>query len=239
MIFPIPQKHSGIVTEITSLNSKVVRLSIKVSDSFNFIAGQFISLKVSDKNYRSYSISSSPSALPEFSLLVAVGHEGAGSNYIRGLKLKDVVDFIGPSGRFVLPETLSDTLIFIATGTGIGPLFSMLSRLAEEETNSKIQLLFGIRDESELFELQKILELKVRLKNFSYRVCFSQHLPAEFVNGFLGRVTENLEIVSDAQYFICGNPFMVHEVDELLSSNNIQPDKIFHEKFTVAKKLAN
>lgn len=232
--FPIPRKFQAKLLAKEKLNQKDALVELGGLDNFEFLPGQFISLKVSDKNFRSYSIASSASIKDSIKLIIAVGHEGLGANFINNSKIGDIVEFVGPSGRFVLPDQLADKLVFVATGTGLAPILSMLYKIQESSYKGSVELLFGVRDLSESFYLNELDQFFSTLTNSDYKICFSQELPTDVKNAYQGRVTSYLPIDPNTQYFICGNPFMVQDVSQTLLSQNIPAENVFHEKFTVS-----
>jgi len=243
ILFNKPQKISAKVFSSTRLNEKDIEVIFEVVSPsiFEFRAGQFINLSCGNGLFRAYSISSTSLSNTQVVLIVAVGHDGVGSNYIKSLKVGDSVEFIGPSGRFVLPEVLKDNLIFIATGTGLAPLLSMIDYLNNSNTTSKVQLYFGVRDESEVFKIDQLNIFKSNMKDFNYTVCFSQDIPSELANvSVKGRVTDAIVFdknnLDTTQYFICGNPYMVVDINAKLKDAGISENNIFHEKFTVTKQ---
>ncbi len=240
--FSKPQKFNATVKNKVLLNQKVARLDLELLNpkEIYFQAGQFISLKVSEVAYRSYSISSSMFEHSKLSIIVGIGHDGVGSNFVKNLQIGDTVEFVGPSGRFVLPENLKENLIFIATGTGVSPMLSMIDALLKNsDSTNNLSLIFGIRDKSELFLEEHIRTLKIEHKNFDYKICFSQVLPTNVENAYKGRVTENIDFskIESSQYFICGNPYMVQDTIKLLIEKGVKEENIFHEKFTVASPI--
>jgi ferredoxin-NADP reductase len=239
-MFKRPQLCHAIVNKITSLNDKDAEVIFDVVDSvgFEFIAGQFISLNCGNGLFRAYSISSSSLIKNQVGIIAAVGHDGVGANYIRGLHVGDSVEFVGPSGRFVLPEILADNLIFIVTGTGIAPILAMLAYLNNIKTTSTIKLYFGVRNKSELFKVEQLEKYKNTMQHFDYTLCFSQDVPEDLASvSVKGRVTDVVEMVDNTQYFICGNPYMVADMHSKLLDNGIIHTNIFHEKFTISKKI--
>lgn len=236
-MFKRPQLCHAIVSKITQLNDKDTEVIVDVVDpiGFEFAAGKFISLNCGNELFRAYSISSSPLIKNQVGIIAAVGHDGVGANYIRGLHIGDSVEFVGPSGRFVLPDILSENVTFVVTGTGIAPILSMLDYLESIKTTSKIKLYFGIRNKNELFKLEQLEQFKNTMQHFDYTLCFSQDVPEELSSvSVKGRVTENVKIDINTQYFICGNPYMVEDMNNKLLANGVT--NIFYEKFTIPRK---
>lgn len=232
--FPTPRKITAKLVRKENLNKKVAMIELGGIDNFEFLPGQFISLKVSDKNFRSYSIASSASERDSIKLIVSIGHRGLGSDFINNAQVGDQMEFVGPSGRFVLPEQLSDKLIFVATGTGLAPILSMLFKLKEDGYKGRVELLFGVRDHSESFYEKVLSDLFTSLQNSDYKICFSQESGVDGSHFEIGRVTSFLTIDKNAQYYICGNPFMVQDVSQTLLSQEVPSQNIYHEKFTVS-----
>ena len=114
-----PSIFSAEVISKTQENPKDVRLILNdPTSSFHFTPGQYITLKVSEHIYRSYSICSNADDLPNFSLLIESAHKGVGADYINSLKVTDHVTFIGPSGKLVLPEKFPSDLYFFCYRNG-------------------------------------------------------------------------------------------------------------------------
>jgi ferredoxin-NADP reductase len=243
-----PKKYTATVAKKAYLNSKVVEITLELpgNEVIDFEAGQFINIKTPEGVYRSYSIYTSCRDHNKIGILAAVAHDGKGSNYLKNLNLGDEVEFIGPSGKFLLPQKLSSDLIFIATGTGIAPFLSMLLELRDRQEKekllpeTKVRLYFGVRNEEELIKVDELTKLTAEIKNFNYYLCFSQLTPGSVDNkkALFGRVTTQLnfkeEISKDAQFFICGNPAMIDDALKLLKEQGVLEENIFHEKFTVS-----
>lgn len=239
-----PQKYTARVEAKTEASAKVHKISLRMLEptEINFIPGQFISLKVSPTNYRSYSIASDAQNKHELAILVATGHDGVGANYLKELKVGDTVEFVGPAGKFTLPNIIGKKLVMVATGTGLSPILSMLATLADQQCTSKIELFLGVRDDSELMETTTLAELAEKLPNFNLTICFSDAREEQVHKwkGFSGRVTDKLDIkaITDAQHpsqvLMCGNPHMVHELYTKLLENGAKEENLFHEKFTTS-----
>lgn len=240
MNWPVPQKITAKLIKKEKLNTKITQIYLKIISpvAFQFLSGQFVTLKVAETTFRSYSICSSALDSKNINLIVETGHKGVGSNFLNNLKDGSMVEMVGPSGRFVIPQKISTSLVFIATGTGIAPFFSMFDDLKNKKCKYRIKLYFGVRTPDDLFGLNFLEEFKKSLYDFNYTLCFSQQMPQEQKeNYFLGRVTSAVDLsnVEDTQYFLCGNPNMVFEMNEILKGRGVSELNIYHEKFTVSK----
>ena len=233
-----PKKYFGKVSSTAWVNERDVVLGIVPTEpSFiDFEPGQFISLKVSDVNYRSYSICSDNGNQKEMAIVVSCLHNGLGAAYVKGLQVGDGVEFIGPAGRFRLAPLLAPKLFFVCTGTGIAPVISMLFKLSKEKCASRIRLYFGIRSKRQMLFSDLLESFKRELIDFNYKVCISGKEEVAAAGDYVyGRVTEHFAINTPAlaQVYLCGHPEMVSEMLKKLSDMGISSDRIFHERFTV------
>lgn len=232
-----PKLYKAKLTHKEMLNKRdlLVEYTLVEPTNIDFDPGQFINLNVGENTFRSYSIASPITKNNSVELVVSVDHEGIGSNYLKVSSIGDETKIIGPSGRFTLPENLINELVFIATGTGVAPFIPMFYKLVDLGYKGKISLCFGVRNEDEIFFVDKFEDLKTKL-DFTYKICVSQ--PGPNWNGAKGKVTELLEIsdFNNKQFFLCGHPLMIEDMIKRLTEKGVATTNIFHEKFTVSKK---
>ena len=120
-------------------------------------------------------------------------------------------------GPFTLQHEPDRELLFIGTGTGVAPLWSMMATLLEEASFRSIRLLWGLRTESDRYYLKELEVWATQYENFSYDLTLSK--PSVGWQGKQGRVTDLLEELATADRlaaYICGNLAMVKEVSNLL-----------------------
>ena len=127
----IKEFESEILKTI-NLTSDVKSIKIKSPKNFKFKAGQYISISFPIKNSkirRPYSIASSPNKKEFLEICVKRVEKGPASNFICDLSQGDKIEFLGPMGNFIIQNNSKQKdLIFISTGTGIGPFKSMIDR---------------------------------------------------------------------------------------------------------------
>ena len=149
----------GTVIRIEDETYNTKRYFIKVNEleSFNFKAGQFVTLDLPiheqpNKRWRSYSIASWPDGSNVYELLIVILEGGAGSTYLfNEVKAGSDLTFRGPQGVFTLPENIEKDLFFICTGTGIAPFRSMLNYMFLNNIPHKnLYLIYGCRTQKDL-----------------------------------------------------------------------------------------
>jgi NAD(P)H-flavin reductase len=233
-----PQLNTAKVKDLEWLNYKTIRVTFEFNNSadFQFLPGQYINLKVAENTYRPYSLCSDPAINDSIDIIATVGHEGLGANYLKSLKIGQEVVFIGPSGRFFIENDLTGDLHFVATGTGICPYISMLCSLRSKEYQGQIRLYWGLRAEKDLFYTEVLDRFRVELKDFDYRIVFSQPENKQNNEGFL--ITHVDKLIPEtpnptSNYFVCGNPNMVDDLRALLTGKNVPASNINLEKYKV------
>lgn len=138
-----------------------------------------------------------------------------------------------PMGSFTLPDSHEEKIVFIGTGTGFAPLYFQAKTLLEKNPTREIVFIFWVREEKDLFYEEVFQEWSEKYPHFTYQLCLSQWTQDRYHRW---RVTEYLKNTSQliqphCLYSICGNPAMVSEVREILSSGGILKECIFFEQY--------
>ena len=150
------QSFRARVTAVRDLTRDVRQIGLTLVDppGIRFDAGQFVSFEIDRAGSpfpatRPYSIASSPRERTSIELAFNRVPEGPGSSYLFGLQNGDNTTFKGPVGSFTLRDNERDVL-FVATGTGIAPIRSMLRTLADAGSTRRINLYRGLRSERDV-----------------------------------------------------------------------------------------
>ena len=215
-----------------SNSALLLEFKMQQPSTLEFKSGQFVSVQVAENTFRAYSICSSPFETNKFQLVITVDKPGIGANYFKNLKVGMDITFVGPSGRFFLKKPVSDSLHFIATGTGVAPFMSMLHALKTNQPLAQISLLVGFRYMADVFFVNELETFKTYLPNFAYYLCLSQETTALYN---YGRVTDFIDPskMLTSQNYLCGNPNMVEEVKNFLATALVPAENVFYEKFTI------
>jgi CDP-4-dehydro-6-deoxyglucose reductase len=194
-----------------------------------FVPGQFVSLTANDIT-RAYSIVSAPGG-HKFALCANLVQGGHLSPFLFSFGPGDEIDFKGPYGAFILRRPVSDS-IFVATGTGIAPFRSMLSRL-QDHPDSRFTLIFGVRHESGLLYHDELTATAKAAPNFDYRPTLTR--PPDHWSGRSGRVQQHvMEALGDRRdmdVYICGLREMVDDMRSKLKEAGVDRKRIIYEKY--------
>lgn len=219
----------------------LLKFELVEPNEIKFEAGQYVSLKISEKGERrSYSIASTPDNTHGFNLLAEMVAGGAGSGYLQNLNLGDTVEVIGPLGRFVVNEKNDpnkSSRLFVATGSGIVPIWSMINDLLiNKKILTPVRLHWGMKREEDLFWVDNLERLTAAHPNFVYDIVLSRgsdnwELCRGHVQDCLGRDFSNGELLNWEGY-VCGSQEVVKDVCLRLEELEMEKESIHHEKFT-------
>ena len=218
-------------------NQKFIQYQFELvqPNHIEFTAGQYLSIAVSNQGHRrSYSIVSTPDNTHGFELFLDPKPGGLGCQYLESLKFGESVQALGPLGTFVVKsQAPQPPLVFIATGSGVAPMRSMLyDQLQKHATNRQMVLYWGLRHETELCWQEDLKDLVARFPNVTFHPVISKAL-AEWPLCH-GRVTDCLavhELLPTAEYYLCGSAQMIIDVKEVLQARGVATDQISFEKF--------
>jgi len=212
----------------------------------SFVPGQFLTVRLVDKNgaslkdesgkplVRSYSISSSP--FEEGYFCITIKSVGSFTKRMFALKEGDIVEAMGPLGNFCIDEEKMKDVVMLAGGSGVTPFVSMLSYYARKKSNLNLTLLYSCKTEKDFV-------LYSRLKSVcggNTCVFFTLTRPENTSgwNGKTGRIDatkikEACEGKLEGKYFfICGPKEMIINMQQVLQSLNIDSGHIVVEKWS-------
>jgi ferredoxin-NADP reductase len=192
-------------------------------EGFTFKPGQFILFDVphpdnaDDIQARAYSLASTPDEA-ELRFVIKLTTGGRASRWIeKKLKPGSTILMKGPFGLFTLKEDDAHDLLFVCTSTGVAPFRSQILHLLKSGDTRKLDLVFGVRNEEDLFWQQEFTELAQNHENFDVHFALSQ--PSPSWTGHRGRVQTLVpHAVKDAalrSVYVCGSPVMTKELKML------------------------
>lgn len=201
-----------------------------------FQAGQFCMVQVPKENgeikKKAYSICSAPFEEGYVDLCIKLIEGGLATNWFWTLKEGDPVTVTVPYGGFLLKEPIDNDFVFIATGTGLAPLRSMVKTLLKNGCNRSITLIFGVRYEHEVLYADEFRELEKSHNNFRFIPTISR--PKAWT-GEVGYVQDKLKkfITSPQgkQIYVCGLIPMIEAVEKAAAEIGFDKKQIHFEKY--------
>jgi len=208
--------------------------------------GQFLTLVIDfegKEQRRSYSLCTSPYVDPFPGISVKRVPGGLFSNFLNEkIHPGKTINVLKPLGNFTSDFHSKNQKHFflVAGGSGITPIMGILKSVLANEPKSKVSLLYCSRHEEHIIFKKELIELEEKYsKNFTVIHNLSQ--PTDSWTGLRGRLKN--ETLSDfikkaeaeadfqTEYFICGPEGILETTQDVLSSLNIDKQKIHKESF--------
>lgn len=223
-----PPVYEVRLVSARELGPNVRELELERTDGapMTFEAGQWISLVLplpEGEARRSYSIASPPDGTARFRIAVTRVEGGPGSTYLHGLAVGDALRCVGPQGFFTRLPTATHPSLFVATGTGVTPLYSMIRAALAAGSTARMHLVFGVRREEDRIYRAELEALAAAHPNFT-----AEYTLSRAADGWTGKrgyvqdhVREAWEVLGKASSepphaYICGLQRMVGAVRDLL-----------------------
>lgn len=242
-----PHFHTLTVSGLhrTTQDAVVLTLGPDLPAEFSFEPGQYLTLRRQIDGVeirRSYSICA---GRQDGFVRVGIKHVpgGAFSGWANtALSVGDQIEAMPPMGRFTLPKAPLRNGLFVAGGSGITPILSLVKSLLSEEPRARATLLYANRSLSSIMFRDEIEDLK-NLHMDRLRVIHvlesGQDIPL-----FSGRLdaAKSEEMfrswvpVSDVERaYLCGPAPMRASVEAALLAAGLPPKKVAQEVFASAR----
>lgn len=229
------------IDSVEYIASNTVRLTVELAEGewMEFRSGQFMQITVPGVGVlRSYSPSSTQQNLPKMEFLIRIIPGGVMSNYLAEHAQPDqVLTISGPYGAFFLREEhRRSPHIFVAGGTGLSPIMSMIDTLHQAGGRKPPMLLsFGSALQETIFALDDIELREQWLPTLETRICVSkdaiegQH-PGNPVSALRDGDVKDPSTVA----YLCGPEPMIEAATARLLELGIKAENIFAEQFVAS-----
>ena len=138
-------------------------------------------------------------------------------------------------GSFLLREESECPIIFIAGGTGFGPIKAIIENLILMNSSRAVYLYWGVRTEQDCY-LNIQSEWSEKHSNISFIPVLSE--PYSSWSGKSGYVHEivmkDFENLIDFEVYACGPPVMVKAAAKSCIENNLKKENFFSDSFEYA-----
>jgi ferredoxin-NADP reductase len=212
--------------------SRIVTLDLDGA-SFPYRAGQVASLSPESAGDRvPYSIASAPeetAADSTLQFLIKFDSSGRWGDQFEPLHRGVRISVRGPSGSFVFPDAPTERrFLFIAGGTGIAPLRSMINHAVLTQRPGHIALLYSARTPHDFAYLPELRRM-VRRGELQLTTTATRELSTRW-RGARGRIAASqlapLIEGPETLCFVCGPASMVSDVPPMLQGLGIEKSRI-------------
>lgn len=227
--------------EIKTLPVRIKSIELKVKDivevilrfpptaQFKFLEGQYIEVIGQTGLRRSYSIASI-CGCKELTLLIKRFENGAMSEYwFNQAVVNDLLRIEGPKGTFYVRD-MYVPLVFLATGTGIAPIISILNRMDQEgfRQDSFIKIYWGNRNPNEFVWEPSYKNIKVEL------ICVLSR-ESECWNGDVGYIQNialnQIDFIENVHVYACGSNEMIKASKLMFVEKGLKSNYFYSDAF--------
>lgn len=230
--------------ETPSAVSVVFNVPTELQSAYQFIAGQYINLKLTldgKEIRRAYSICSSPNS-GELRIAIKAVKNGLFSKFANeNLSVGDLLEVGLPEGKFTFEPNVEKQKNYAAmvAGSGITPVMSILQSVLENEPKSSFVLLYGNKTPEETIFHQQLHNLQNKyVGRLFVHYAFSQTKVEEQLFGRIEK--SNINFIFDNKhkekdfdkFYLCGPEAMINLATTVLKEHNVADKNIKFELFT-------
>lgn len=226
------------IDSIQKLTPYVIRVILRLppKNNFEFLSGQYIDIIAKNGIRRSYSIASAHSTSDKIELQISHVENGEMSQYwFNEAKENDLLRFEGPYGTFCLHEKPQKNIIFLATGTGIAPVKSILEDMnhANEYAHTKnIIIYWGARVQQDIYWQPEFTNLSISFNPTLSRADNNWTGKKGYVQDAV--IADDIDL-SDSVVYACGSDTMIHSAQQRLITGGLEKKNFYSDAFVSSK----
>jgi CDP-4-dehydro-6-deoxyglucose reductase len=238
------------VKKILKLAPDVVALHLRTpyNDNMLFAPGQYVDFLLEGDKRRSYSIANAPlleGGMMDIEIHIRHSPGGLFTDRVFGtLKVNELLRFEGPLGTFYLREETDKPIVFLASGTGFGPIKAIIEYALRRKITERrpISLYWGCRTRQDLYMLDLAEQWARETANFRFVPVLSDASPEDNWTGRTGfvhrAVMQDLPDLSGHQVYTCGAPVMVDAArHDFTGAGGLPPAEFFADAFLTEAEL--
>ncbi len=215
----------------------IVRLVLHYDSHFKFAAGQFINVQRDDGLTRSYSIANIPRHDNTLELHIRRLANGQFSSWVHDdLDIASELTLSEAQGScHYVSGKPEQPLLLIGTGTGLAPLYGIITDALTQGHSAPIHLFHGSRDSSGLYLSEDLRQLAEKFSQFHYTPCLSgtENISA-YAQGRAHQIAlATLPKLTGWRVYLCGHPEMVTQSQKMAYLQGAALKDIYTDAFHV------
>lgn len=226
--------------------------SFPENSDWTFKAGQYMIMHIPQTDghpaRRLYSIASAPHETHALDFVIQIVPNGVAGPFLLNMQENEQLTMQGPAGLFTFKNSPAE-VVFLATGTGVAPMYSIIkSELEIQKNTNPFTLFWGLKKCEDMYLFDELKQLAQTYPNFTLKLCFSREdlcegkfAQEDLQYATIGRITANLEQIWQKEslqelktihYYICGSKEIVESLRSYLEEKGIEKERVHFEKFT-------
>ena len=233
-----PQRLPARVEQIQTYAPDVRRLFLRLpaAKTMPFLAGQYIDILLRNGQRRSYSLANAPHDNELLELHIRHLPGGIFSEHVfTTLKEGALLRFEGPLGNFHLREQSDRPSIFIAGGTGFGPIKGIIEHALQIGCTQPMHIYWGARDVPDLYLNSLPQEWAETQAHIQYTPVLSepgQNTRWSGATGFVhDQVLQDYPDLQDYDVYMAGPPPMINAAKAGFAEAGLPSDRLFYDSF--------
>jgi toluene monooxygenase electron transfer component len=226
-------EHRAILQSVEELGPEIRRFTFETEEIAEFLPGQYAILHLGENLRRAYSMCNLPGG--KILQLIAKRYEdGSGSNSLARLQPGQRITIEAPFGVCTLKRK-PGRKVFVAGGTGISPILSMVCQAADERIDfeAPVHVIYGARSPADL-AAGDLLEQAVKCIPHAQYLPVVEHAPEDwpYATGFVtDAIATTIAEPSAAEFYVAGPPVMVSAIKTLLQRADVPITQVHYDSF--------
>lgn len=202
---------------------------------FTYHAGQYIDILLADGRRCSFSIANAPQPDNVIDCHIRkIEQADYTGNLFNQLQVNDSLQIEGPFGSFYFRENSTWPMIFMAGGTGFGPIKAIIEYIISAGIARPIHLYWGARTRKDLY-LDELAKSWAQLTNLNYIPVLSQATAADHWTGRTGLVHDAVAAdftdLSHYDVYCCGPPPMISAGHRAFLARGLSAEHFYCDAF--------
>lgn len=222
-----PKRFATRVVSKRFLSDEMFELRLEADQEVVFSPGQYFMVELPELGARAYS-AANPVDGNTITLIIKEVPGGKVSCTLAHDTI-ETLQVDGPYGLSVLTTADEQQSVFIAGGSGIAPMVSMVNTLIAQGYTKPITVFYGSRLEAELDAAETLFSRAENLKLVNVLSNVDKNSAWQGATGYIHEaIPKYLESFLGTEFYLCGPPPMINAVQKLLMIENKVPFESIH-----------
>ena len=231
------------VTAVRIASDRVKLFTLEVPTGGNFKAGQHYDVRLTAPDgyqaQRSYSLASSPGDTNLIEIAIELIDDGEVSSYFHdSVEPGEMIEVRGPiGGHFTWEPSHTKSSIFVAGGSGIAPIISMLRHRFTVKNNAPALLLFSVRTEDDILYREELERMSDNDPSLHVVTTITRGTSKDWIGntrridqGMSDSALVNTGVKPESAY-VCGGSGFVESIADILLDTGLDFNQIQIERF--------
>ena len=231
------------VTAVGIASDRVKLFTLELPSGGNFKAGQHYDVRLTAPDgyqaQRSYSLASSPGNTNLIEIAIELIDDGEVSSYFHdSVEPGEMIEVRGPiGGHFTWEPSHTKSSIFVAGGSGIAPIISMLRHRFTVNNNSPALLLFSVRTEDDILYREELERMSDNDPSLHVVTTVTRGTSKDWIGntrridqGMIDSALVNTGVKPESAY-VCGGSGFVESIADILLDTGLDFNQIHIERF--------